>query len=77
MSEKKEISITRDTMTVSVIKRGSTERERTAQRREKKKQKETNGNMKVIYSLIFVVLHKIAVSANGDNVASDNEYGLL
>lgn len=43
----------------------------------KKKSKKKNGNMKVIYSLIFVVLHKIAVNVNGDNVAFDNECGLL
>lgn len=75
MSEKKEIRITRDTMTVSVIRRGSTEREQ--RNEEKKKSKKQKGNLKVIYSLIFVVLHKIAVNANGDNVAFDNECGLL
>ena len=45
-------------MTVSVIKRADRERrerERTAQRREKK-ENERNGNMTIIYSLMFVVL---------------------
>lgn len=42
-------------MTVSVIKTAVTERERTAPRREQK-ENERNGNMKIIYSLMFVVL---------------------